>query len=293
MSRCARDWARAQPFGGARKAVLVTLANYATEARLAWPSIPLIMQETGRSERAIQYALGTLVDDALIAIVQPGGGRGRATHYLLQMEGETVTSTPSGGGGEHLNGANHAPFEGVNGAKIAPFEAETVQELHPLDPEATPQKGANSAPIDPQKGAILTLNGAKVAPESKKKGRKKGDASASFAHARATPLPEDWQPNTEGKSFAANLGLHVPLVAAKFAAWHRKQATRSADWKAEWQLWCLREVEMNADKPERRGNFFAESLWDDMTAAAPDSDDRATRERLAILQIAGGRYGTA
>lgn len=116
---------------------------------------------------------------------------------------------------------------------------------------------------------------------------------SSVAAPARTPLPEGWQPNAEGKGFAINLGLGVPMVAAKFSAWHRKHATRSADWVAEWELWCLREVEMNARQPERRANHFAEAFWDDLNRAGQHPEDADAEGRRAIEQICGVTYGTA
>lgn len=299
MSRTARTWAVGQDIKGASKAVLVVLADHANEAHRAWPSIPLIAQTTGRSERAVQYALTELQARGAIEIERSIGGRGRASHYILNLEWVYGTTAPPGAAAAHrngakiapirpVNGANSAPFEAVNGANTAPIQPETVQSLHPSDP-----------PPAPLNGAILTLNGAKVAPEPKIEPKKeeskevRARATASRRPPARTPLPEGWQPNAEGKGFAINLGLGVPMVAAKFSAWHRKHATRSADWVAEWELWCLREVEMNARQPERRANHFAEAFWDDLNRAAQHPEDADAEGRRAIEQICGVTYGTA
>jgi hypothetical protein len=258
MSRTAHAWAVGQGIKGARKAVLVVLADYANEANRAWPSIPLIGQTTGRSERAVQYALLELQAVGAIEIERSIGGRGHASHYILNLEWTCGTTPPPSAAAAHrngakiapirpVNGANSAPFEAVNGANTAPIQPETVQSLHPSDP-----------PPAPLKGAILTLNGAKVAPDSKRNLRKEGsERGAGTPPPARTTIPEDWQPNAESERYAAERGVPLAPTVRKFRNNYRSNRKVFPDWQARFRLWCDEdEKRIAAQDNDPRGNGF-------------------------------------
>lgn len=117
-----------------------------------------------------------------------------------------------------------------------------------------------------------------------------GDTARTRAH--ATPLPGDWQPNAEGKQFAANLGLDLPMVAAKFANWQWKRGNTSPDWAAAWKFWCLDQVERDKRpdaRPEFRNGYLGLIDRDGFEHPEAEPDDPVS----SYLRLAGGRYGTA
>ncbi len=76
------------PLGLEVKTFLV-LARFANAEGICWPSIKIIAECTGSSERTIRKHLRLLVKHELITIVDGNtGGRGKPTKYRLKRDGE-------------------------------------------------------------------------------------------------------------------------------------------------------------------------------------------------------------
>ena len=126
-----------------------------------------------------------------------------------------------------------------------------------------------------------------MSPESSLKGhRTKRDAGASpargRARARAAPLPEDWKPNAEEECFAANLGLNVPMVAAKFSAQQRRRAILSPNWTAEWEYWCLEQVDRD-EQADARGNGYVKVIGREGWVSRRNVHDRDEEAGEAVI----------
>lgn len=67
---------------------------------------------------------------------------------------------------------------------------------------------------------------------------------------RGTRLPENWEPDDDGRAYAAKLGLDCQAILADFRDyWHARAGPGAIkmDWNATWRTWCRREN-------EKRGN---------------------------------------
>lgn len=105
--------------------------------------------------------------------------------------------------------------------------------------------------------------------------------SAGRRHRRPSP---DWWPHADERSFAADLGLDVDWVAAKFRDhWLGVpgRASVKADWTATWRSWCRREVEFHARQPAgRRSGRAGDGSWMDHSIY-----DEAEPDRRPILDM--------
>lgn len=75
----------------ARLLTLLALADFATDACLAWPSVPTLAQRTRICERQVQRAIQWLVEQSYLEIATKGNGRGNVTTYKVSLKGDTIT----------------------------------------------------------------------------------------------------------------------------------------------------------------------------------------------------------
>lgn len=96
-------------------------------------------------------------------------------------------------------------------------------------------------------------------------------------HAKPHRLPADWQPSTDCRQFAADLGLDADATAEAFVDyWTGKGAgTKRTDWARTWRVWCRRETARPVGKgptrpvqPARGNDAFYQQLAD--IARRPD-----------------------
>jgi len=82
------------------KLVLLAYADHAnTDTGVCWPTKLTIALKTGLSERAVQRAVKDLIDMGFLRVkAYPRGGRGRATEYVVVIEGADPTPPPSTNG---------------------------------------------------------------------------------------------------------------------------------------------------------------------------------------------------
>jgi Helix-turn-helix domain/DnaT DNA-binding domain len=70
-------------------------------------------------------------------------------------------------------------------------------------------------------------------------------------------LPQNWRPSDTGIDFAFKHGMTGEVLedeVAHFTAHHRRKATLSADWDAEWQVWVLNDKQFRRKaNSQRRG----------------------------------------
>jgi hypothetical protein len=86
VSNRALNWAFDVPLTGARKGVLIALANRANDAGECWPSLAGIALHAGTSERGAQKALRDLEQAGLIRTEQ---ATGRKSRYTLAIGANT------------------------------------------------------------------------------------------------------------------------------------------------------------------------------------------------------------
>ena len=110
-----RDHPRPDPTA---QATFKTLAFHAhRDTATAWPSIRLLVLETGLDRRTVQRALARLEGDGYITRVDAGRGRGKTTRWQLNIEvAKGGSATPFGPGeraAQSPERAAHSPGKGV------------------------------------------------------------------------------------------------------------------------------------------------------------------------------------
>jgi hypothetical protein len=254
MSHKVLNWALDLPLKGLKKPVLVMLANSAGPNGLSRISMARLKLHTGFAERAIQMALKELQADKVISERYSEGGRHQWSHFQLDLNyrvekpslgdhpaGKNGVKYPAGDAGFHASETRRTPSE-------TPHEMrgngthENVNTPHIMQKTPHEMRGHDSLRLHKREERLPL-------PSQRTDQHLSIGESASRARAgtraRAQPLPRGWQPNAEEERYAADLGLPVPSTAAKFVAWHRKEGTRSPDWTAAWEFWCLDQVERN------------------------------------------------
>lgn len=116
--------------------VLMAYADHADhDGGHCYPGTALICYKTGYSRRQIQYITGKLLERGIMTVEESGGGRGRLTHYRIDLSKAPVKA----------KGAISAPF--------APQVAETAQ-----SEEETAQNRAETAQSEAETAQSHTGN---------------------------------------------------------------------------------------------------------------------------------------
>lgn len=115
--------------------------------------------------------------------------------------------------------------------------------------------------IEPTNDLQLNTH-ARVAVQSQSQIQKKEPSLRSgqtrkSSEANGTRLPDNWNPGSEGATFAKDLGLHPETTFARFADYWRAQPGskgRKADWPATWRNWCRKEGDDRGTAPRQPNN---------------------------------------
>lgn len=100
----------------------------------------------------------------------------------------------------------------------------------------------------------------RIAIDKERKEKDKKETSlrdAKKENPKATRLPDDWNPGTEGAAFATGLGLNAEKVFAVFRDYWRAKpgaAGVKLDWPATWRNWCRKQSDDNGDLPLSNGS---------------------------------------
>jgi hypothetical protein len=143
MSNAALTWAFHLPIVGARKSILVALAEHADENGLCWPSAARIALFAGVTERAVRMTLPQLEG---IGVVKIERSAGRTTsRYMLNLSA-TVNSVPGSGAPT----MNSVPGSTLN---VVPLYPEAASRLtHPTrNPVPPTRKQLPPNPYEPPK----------------------------------------------------------------------------------------------------------------------------------------------
>jgi hypothetical protein len=105
-----------------KKIVLVKLADHADDAGFnARPSVGKLAKRCGVSKRLVQRFLKEWRTSGVLQVVQPGGGKGRPTHYRLMLA-QAQALHPMEDDDDPPKGDARTPFENGKGDAGAPFE---------------------------------------------------------------------------------------------------------------------------------------------------------------------------
>lgn len=175
-------WERSRSKPTARL-VLLAIADHANGDGVdAFPSMAQLMSKTGLSERAVQKAIGELVDLGELH-VSAGGGRGKTNRYRVLMV-------------ERENPAPETPYEDGNPAPETPYDINPAPDT-PYERSETPHE--------------TTPNPARRAPGTKRepKATVKNSPSGSSTRTRGTRIPAGFAVTDDMRVWAIELATEV------------------------------------------------------------------------------------
>lgn len=217
MSVRALSWSFALPLQDmAAKGVLHALADHADEDWKCWPSLARIALFVGCSENTARRALQRV---EAMGIITREARPGQSDMYRL-----------------------NADFD--------PSQIGTPPKLEPLPTERPPLPPWDPTP--PKLGGDPSHRGTRTVSEPSKNHQLTTKGSPD---AKPHRLPADWQPSTDCRQFAADLGLDADATAEAFIDyWTGKGAgTKRTDWARTWRVWCRRETPRQVGPGKARG----------------------------------------
>lgn len=143
---------------------------------------------------------------------------------------------------ERENDAKFSRKQSENGSKRKDKSAESAEKPNKnngaSEPNANPCASSTSTSTSTVKGKKETDVSKKTATRSKPK----------------TEIPDGWFPETTGVEYANDRGLTDSEMydeIENFADYHKKHASKMADWSAAWRTWVRKAVEIRQDRMDR------------------------------------------
>lgn len=207
------------------------------EARI---SRQTIAEHLGCTTRSVEKAVASLGDYITAERRKIGfdgsrgrdvhGGRGGANTYRLILADRANPASL-----ESIDTANGASLNGAPRANGHSLHNAGLSEIGDAD-------RANQASLPPLKKSLPSL--------------RSGVSAPSAPRPRKIPIPQDFEPNIDR---AVGYGLSADQAttnAAQFVAHHKANGTLKADWEAEWDAWCIREVKSLRGKEKPRDQIL-------------------------------------
>lgn len=209
MSFNAMKWAVGQRgLAPSEKIVLIDLADRCDLIGTCFPSISMITERCGLSERTVQAMITRLEDAELIAVKRRPGRGSRNTYTLLPGNDCTVNIAPQ-------------------------------SDCTAIDDNITPQ---NTVSVTPQNGVAYIDN----QPSKRTNQEEPTKSIAREPKPRkqpAHPLPDDWVLSLACRNYALSKGIIDPdALAERFTSSHRGKGTLMVKWDQAWQTWVLNEI---------------------------------------------------
>ena len=128
------------------------------------------------------------------------------------------------------NWLNHQKIDKPSPSKIPPFDESSRTFAKPRELSSEDQ-GSRIKDQGVDQGSIAPATA--VAPAAKKPRVVK----------IAKPLPDGFQPNAEGVSYALSRNVDLASELTPFRNWHTAKGSSMKDWDAAWRTWCDKAVE--------------------------------------------------
>ena len=244
MSNIALDWAFALPITGARKSVLVALANRANDATECWPSLAGIALHAGTTERGAQKALRELEQ---LGLIRTDRAPGKKSVYRLAVGAPTPERGSPHAGASPPNDVHPTPEPSSppppNVVPKPPNDVHPNPKKPKVQPKGNPQGSARASTTSGE----LALDGeaAKAAPASPRRTRAR-------PRKPETLIDPDWQPDAKGIAYAVDKGItDVSGQVEQFVNKHIAKGTLHCDWPRAWMYWC---GNFRAFQPRGTGN---------------------------------------
>jgi Helix-turn-helix domain len=225
VSNKALSWAFALRITGARKAVLVALADHAAEDGTSYPSLPRIALWAGTTARGARKAMRELEAAGLVTTEHATGQRSR---YRLALGAETPEpgSSPSRTGPRNDVPPPPEPRSGDPGTTFPRPRNDVPPNPHrtPIEPPLNPQGTREAAD-----GGLFHGNETQTTPKPKRPKR------------TAQQIDAAWQPDVAGVAFARELRIaDVAAEVERFRDYWLGKGQPMADFGAAWRNWCRR-----------------------------------------------------
>jgi hypothetical protein len=214
VSNRALRWAFNLPVTGARKPVLLALADHANIAGMCWPSIGRLAVFAGVTDRAVRATLRDLEADGVVRTVHT---QGRPSRYELIINSKTPEQhsapTPERRSSPKPKQPRNVVPPSPEGGSAPPRNVvpgpRNVVPPNPYEPLRQP-------PMNPQGSTQL------FAEHTKRRSR----------------ISPDWLPSLESVAHAKTKGLDAESEANKFRRHYLASGMLQLDWNLKFQGWC-------------------------------------------------------
>ena len=202
-----------------QKFVLHTIATYADQTGLAWPSQSRLAKNVGISERQLRKIMPKLKESGWLKVEQRGDGRGHFTHYRVAKPTKAEVGFPL------LDSAKAEPDNRLSNCKdvikaeLQRTERRNSRAEHHIE-ESIEQSGGAYAPA------------AKFVQSRKSRSQKRRRRAAQ------TTWPEGFALTAEMREYATAKGCANPDLA--FETFRNKSMAKGysyVSWEAAWQIW--------------------------------------------------------
>lgn len=198
------------PNGGGEMLLALALADHASDdGTRVYPSVKALAEKTRQSERTIQYQLRRMEEMGwLILVCHGNGGRSKTSEYRISLD--------------WIKGADIAPFKkgatddtkgATDDTKGCNPRQERVQQVAPANNRQEPLKN--------HQGTVIGADAPKKAKPA----------------ARATVLPDDFQPDDTALQIAKDFGLDAFAEQTAFSDFHAAKGSTFKDWQAAFRTW--------------------------------------------------------
>lgn len=251
MSLQALTWALKQPVRpSAKKFTLVTLANYASEEGVCYPSQKTIAEITAQCERSVRDHLAALEKDGFIIRVSRRRSDGTWANDAFQLLWNEGTGE---GRGEQIGPAARSADGRRRGRKSADSDqGQNFPEVDSADGNGFVGQRQHSPP--PAEIFSAHIEEPKQEPSQEPSPSLRSGRARGAAPKHGTRLPDDWKPGQEERDFARSLDLsedEIDYVAAEYADyWHGIPGQKGVklDWLGTWRNWVRRFVRNDLPK---------------------------------------------
>jgi hypothetical protein len=220
LSIAAQDWARSVTTGSpTRKSILLALANYANkDGGSCYPRIKKLWQDTELSDAAIRKALIELEHLGAISRNMRRGARGEYTLNLAWQGINCATTQRTFRPRKRLAEASDcATTQRTHGDEVR------HQEAHSAPPRSAPLRHDAAHPLPPRSAPLLTVIEPSMESTNEPSAKRR-------AKSRKHQIPDDWQPASAERHFAAEQRIDVEHTAEEFRSYWKGRGDPRADW---------------------------------------------------------------
>lgn len=199
-----------------RKLVMLKMADHADEHGChVFPSVDSIANQTHLNARTVQRVLQAFLDEGLIAVTRPGGGRRRATEYAINVRRLFDLGRPQ------------------KGDTVSPFDSETGEKRHPEKGDTVSGFDGKTPAPDPERVTPGPETPAQDHPNHHNRQEPSLDAREAFEKFWDAAAPKQTHRSDAVKAFHAILaeGVDARVLIDAITGQRLKEKARATEWQ--------------------------------------------------------------